>query len=162
MKDYRPEVVAWRWCKPIVNDHGETVGGAWKLGGAPGFLPWWPNEPLVRLSDYERLQAMHVKLLNHLQSLIDQTTPLEPEPDNPMWSRRIRLDEVMVERDELRVKCGKLAETLLKARSAVATLAGIRGAGVYEGDEVRERTLYALLGEIDDHRKEGDPCTTNA
>lgn len=54
----KPEVVAWRWRKPVVNDQGETVGAtAWKLGDAPEFLPWWTNEPLIRLSDYEALQA---------------------------------------------------------------------------------------------------------
>lgn len=119
MKDYRPEVVAWRWCKPIVNDHGETVGGVWGLGEAPGFLPWWANDPLIRLSDYEKLKTMHDRLLKHLQHLIDQTTPLEPEPGNPMWSRRIKLDEVMAERDKLRVECEKLAESLTWLRGTI-------------------------------------------
>lgn len=59
----KPEVVAWRWRKPIVNNHGETVGAtAWELGNAPAFLPWWTNEPLVRQSDYEALQAERDKL----------------------------------------------------------------------------------------------------
>lgn len=58
MTTNKPEVVAWRWRKPIVNDQGETVGAtAWELGDAPEFLPWWTNEPLIRLSDYETLQA---------------------------------------------------------------------------------------------------------
>ena len=48
------------------------------------------------------------KLLKHLQNMIDQTTPLEPEPGNPMWSRRIQLDEVIAERDSLRAECEKL------------------------------------------------------
>ncbi len=58
-----PEVVAWRWRKPVVNDQGETVGAtAWELSDAPEFLPWWTNDPLVRLSDYEALQAECEKL----------------------------------------------------------------------------------------------------
>ena len=58
MTTNKPEVVAWRWRKPVVNDQGETVGEtAWKLSDAPEFLPWWTNDPLVRLSDYEALQA---------------------------------------------------------------------------------------------------------
>src|SRR5690554_3214788 len=55
----KPEVVAWRWRKPVVNDQGETVGAtAWELNDTPGFLPWWTNDPLIRLSDYEVLQAV--------------------------------------------------------------------------------------------------------
>lgn len=58
MTTNKPEVVAWRWRKPVVNDHGETVGfTAWELSDTPGFLPWWTNDPLIRLSDYEALQA---------------------------------------------------------------------------------------------------------
>ena len=147
-----PEVVAWRWFKPIVNDHGETVGGAWKLGGAPGFLPWWPNDPLIRLSDYERLQAVHNRLLKHLQHLIDQTTPLEPEPGNPMWSRRIQLDEVIAERDKLRVECEELAEAL-EAMLAV---------NVVEADVSYGTACAKAEQALDDHRKGGDQCTTNA
>lgn len=105
----KPEVVAWRWRKPVVNDQGETVGAtAWRLGDAPEFLPWWTNEPLIRLSDYERLEAECDLLRKHLQNLIDQTAPLEPVPSNPMWSRRIQLDEVIAERDQLRAECEKL------------------------------------------------------
>ena len=104
-----PEVVAWRWRKPVVNDQGETVGVTnWVLSETPEFLPWWTNEPLIRLSDYEALQAAYEKLLKHLQSLIDQTTPLVPEPGNPMWSRRVQLDEVIAERDSLQAECEKL------------------------------------------------------
>ena len=66
-----PEVVAWRWRKPIVNDRGETVGTtAWKLGEAPSFLPWWANEPLIRLSDYESLQAECEKLAESLELMV--------------------------------------------------------------------------------------------
>lgn len=94
-----------------------------------------PRGDYVEWEDYEALQADYERLRKHLQNLIDQTTPLEPEPGNPMWSRRIQLDEVMAERDKLRVECGKLAESLElfvpnptptgedfdKARAALAT-----------------------------------------
>lgn len=63
---------------------------------------------MVCLTDYEALQVEYEKLLKHLQNLIDQTTPLEPEPGNPMWSRRIQLDEVIAERDSLRAECDAL------------------------------------------------------
>lgn len=63
MTTNKPEVVAWRWRKPVVNDQGETVGAtAWELGDAPEFLPWWTNDPLIRLKDYETLQAECEKL----------------------------------------------------------------------------------------------------
>lgn len=53
-----PEPVAWRMRKPVVNDKGETVGAtAWELSDAPCFLPWWTNDPLIRLSDYAALQV---------------------------------------------------------------------------------------------------------
>ena len=68
-----PEVVAWRWRKPVVNDQGETVGAtAWELSDAPDFLPWWTNDPLIRLSDYERLQADHERLQVECEKLRKQ------------------------------------------------------------------------------------------
>lgn len=77
-----PEVVAWRWRKPIVDDQGETVGEtAWKLSDAPDFLPWWTNDPLIRLSDYERLQAECEKLRKH----IAQTDAKDAAPAQEGW-----------------------------------------------------------------------------
>lgn len=70
MTTNKPEVVAWRWRKPVVNDQGETVEvTAWELGDAPEFLPWWTNEPLIRLSDYEALQAENALLLSAIRRL---------------------------------------------------------------------------------------------
>lgn len=69
-------------------------------------------ENAVLLADYEALQAECENLRKHLQNLIDQTTPLEPVPGNPMWSRRIQLDEVIAERDQLRDECDALVGTL--------------------------------------------------
>lgn len=34
------------------------------------------------------------RLKTHVQSMIDQTTPLVPVPGDPMWSRRITIDEL--------------------------------------------------------------------
>lgn len=79
MTTNKPEVVAWRWRKPVVNDQGETVGGVWKLGGAPAFLSWWTNEPLVRLSDYESLQAECEKLIAALKSCAKAGSAAEVE-----------------------------------------------------------------------------------
>lgn len=83
---------------------------------APCILTDCPAEfndvAMVRLSDYEALQAECENLRKHLQNLIDQTTPLEPVPGNPMWSRRIQLDEVIAERDSLRAECDALVEAL--------------------------------------------------
>lgn len=70
MKTNKPEVVAWRWRKPVVNDQGETVGFTdWKLNETPEFLPWWTNEPLIRLSDYEALRAEHRILESELATV---------------------------------------------------------------------------------------------
>ena len=58
MTTNKPEVLAWRWRKPIVNGQGETVGDSdWEYAATPDFLSWWTNDPLIRLSDYEALQA---------------------------------------------------------------------------------------------------------
>ena len=65
-------------------------------------------EKLISLSDYEALQADYERLRKHLQNMIDQTTPLVPDPDHPGWSRRIQLDEVIAERDSLRAECDQL------------------------------------------------------
>ena len=38
MTTNKPEVLAWRWRKPIVNGQGETVGAsAWEYAATPGF-----------------------------------------------------------------------------------------------------------------------------
>lgn len=151
MTTNKPEVVAWRWRKPVVNDRGETVGGVWKLGGSPAFLSWWTSEPLVRLSDYEALQAENDRLREHLQSLIDQTTPLEPEPDNPMWSRRIQLDKVIAERDSLRAECDQLRKDAERYRWLRDPCSGAERVVTYgRGDYGRGLMSYTMLdGAID-------------
>lgn len=72
----------------------------------------------------EALQADYERLRKHLQNLIDQTTPLEPEPGNPMWSRRIQLDEVIAERDKLRDECEELVEALSALRGCIMETRG--------------------------------------
>lgn len=130
----RPEVVAWytptaRDTLPVValNDRSQR------------------GEPLIRLSDYEALQANYGRLLKHLQNLIDQTTPLEPEPGNPMWSRRIQLDEVIAERDSLRAECEKL-------RTCLAETAGVAVTMLYEShrqDTIKEFGVTELTTMVD-------------
>lgn len=46
--------------------------------------------------------AENQRLLESLQSMIDQTTPLVPIPGDPMWSRRVKIDELMAENESLR------------------------------------------------------------
>ena len=75
-----------------------------------------PRGDYVEWEDYEALQAAYERLRKHLQNLIDQTTPLVPEPGNPMWSRRIQLDEVIAERDSLRAECEKLRNLLVEIK----------------------------------------------
>ena len=86
MTTNKPEVVAWRWRRPTVNDEGETVAlTGWVLSETPEFLPWWTNEPLIRLSDHEartermaealegalpRLHAAAPELLEALQNMV--------------------------------------------------------------------------------------------
>lgn len=68
----KPEVVAWRWRKPVVNNQGETVGtSTWELSDAPEFLPWWTNDPLIRLSDYEALAVEYDRLTRYYKNGID-------------------------------------------------------------------------------------------
>lgn len=40
-------------------------------------------------------------LSRQLDRLIDQTTPLQPDATNPRWAERIKLDDVIAERDSL-------------------------------------------------------------
>ena len=76
-------------------------------------------EKLISLSDYEALQADYERLRKHLQNMIDQTTPLVPDPDHPGWSRRIQLDEVIAERDQLRAECEKLRKDAERYRRLI-------------------------------------------
>ena len=64
-----------------MDDRGETVGAtAWKLGDAPDFLPWWMNDPLIRLSDYQRLQADHERLQAECEKLRTQLAKTSHDP----------------------------------------------------------------------------------
>ena len=93
-----PEVVAWRWRKPIVNDQGETIGDTvWELSDAPGFLPWWTNDSLIRLSDYERLQADHERLQAECEKLCKQASAPAPEGAVPQWDGVIKPSDFIVD-----------------------------------------------------------------
>ena len=150
MTTNKPEVVAWRWRMPVVNDRGETVGAtAWELSDAPGFLPWWTNDPLIRLSDYEALQADYERIRKYIQMMIDQTTPLVPDPDHPGWSRRIKLDEVIAERDSLQAECEKL-------RRAIRRLCNIYVVDDYYSGDIREEQLSRSVERAIDAAVQGD------
>lgn len=45
--------------------------------------------------------AENKRLLESLQSMIDQTTPLVAIPGDPMWSRRVKIDELKTENELL-------------------------------------------------------------
>lgn len=93
MKDGKPEVVAYMWehkgrhacvdrayAEQLMDD-GEQVA------------------PLIRLSDHEAVVA---DLHKSIQRMIDQTTPLVPDPNDPKWSRRIQIDDLMAQVAELK------------------------------------------------------------
>lgn len=106
---------------------------------AAEFMAWWEEHGQLCKSgggEYERTFAFEAWRYLYPQLMSLRTALAEQQPD-----------------------VTQLAEALLKARSAVATLAGIRGDGVHEGDEEHARELYALLAEIDDlatYRKGGE------
>ena len=59
-----------------------------------------------RVLDAETISTLEQELKQSrdaYQHIIDQTTPLEPVPGDPRWSKRIELDEVIAERDALRL-----------------------------------------------------------
>ena len=103
MTTNKPETVAWRWCQPIVNDHGETVGGVWKLGASPNFLPWWTNDPLVRLGDFEAMKAAYEEEL----FCVRQTR------DSHFGELMRALEQV----DALQVECEKLRAALSESQA---------------------------------------------
>lgn len=112
------------------------------------------SEEVIRLSDYEALAAECEKLRMQLQHMIDQTTPLEPVPGDPKWSRRIQLDAVIEERDSLRVKREKLVEALNAARDKLETVES-RG----HGERWTAREMWpSLFAQIDAALQEGPPC----
>ena len=108
---------------------------------APCILTDGPAEfndvALVRLSDYKALQAECEKLRMQLQSMVDQTTPLETVPGDPKWSRRIQLDDVIAERDRLRAVCEKLRTAMIEAKSYIDHY-------MYGGSAYREPAAKAI------------------
>ena len=63
-----------------------------------------PKNILSLLDENDQLQAELRQSRDAYQRLIDQTTPLVPDPKDPRWSKRIQLDEVISERDQLRAQ----------------------------------------------------------
>lgn len=107
----KPEVVAWRWRKPVVNDQGEAVGEtAWVLSDAPEFLSWWTNEPLIRLSDYERLQAECEKLRAEYE---EETFCLRQDRDTHFGELMRALEQV----EKLQAESLEMAQVLAECRS---------------------------------------------
>ena len=78
-------------------------------------------------SELSKVEAELSRCRKLLQHMIDQTTPLEPVPGDPMWSRRIQLDQVIAERDAalaeleaLRYQVGTLTEWYSNALDVIA------------------------------------------
>lgn len=82
----------------------------------------------------ETLEAERDRWKEACQHMIDQTTPLEPVPGDPMWSRRIQLDEVIAERDQLRAEVATFEEGM---RSMAFQLS----AGGYNAPELSAKQL---------------------
>lgn len=98
MKDGKPEQVGW------CDSNGEILS----LSGKKRWLGFNESlrdtadrfsEPLIRLSDHEAVVA---DLHKSIQRMIDQTTPLVPDPNDPKWSRRIQIDDLMAQVAELK------------------------------------------------------------
>jgi archaellum component FlaC len=53
-------------------------------------------------AEVDRLKAENKRLNGTIQHMIDQTIPLVPDENNPMWSRRITIDELQAEVEALR------------------------------------------------------------
>lgn len=80
---------------------------------------WDDDVEVVRASDYDRVAAELRQSQDAYQRLIDQTTPLAPDPKDPRWSKRIQLDEVIAERDQLRAENERLRALLLEASEEI-------------------------------------------
>lgn len=63
-----------------------------------------PSAVLSLLDENDQLKAESAQRIRSLQHMIDQTIPLVPVPGDPMWSRRITIDELLSERDQLRAE----------------------------------------------------------
>lgn len=75
-----------------------TVTG-WALGCWIGYMVGFTRGKIMKAGNII-LSEENETLRGHLQSMIDQTTPLVPVPGDPMWSRRITIDELRKALDE--------------------------------------------------------------
>lgn len=67
--------------------------------GCKRFIAIDPATLISLLDSEEKAGSELVRCRKNLQGMIDQTTPLEPIPGDPMWSRRIQIDDVIAQRD---------------------------------------------------------------
>lgn len=107
----------------------------------------------AKMGDEARAELRHAR--EQLQSMIDQTTPLEPVPGDPKWSRRIQLDEVIAERDQLRAEVEReqaYREILQAANAGLAEKAERLGAEV----EALQRDRKACWEEFKALRRSSD------
>lgn len=127
---------------------------------------------LAEIDDYKRSAEVKAKLgdearaeLRHdreqLQSLIDQTTPLEPVPGDPKWSRRIQLDEVIAERDQLRAVIGNPETVFLNMKRGTIAKPSLRCmidlyGEVVNGDEAQLLEIAKLRAEVEALRKDAE------
>ena len=110
MKSNKPEVLAWRWQKPIVNDKGETIGVTdWVLGETPEFLPWWTNDPLVSLSDYKALQSECDALLARVREL-EKTMAAIREASGCRWMNGISDHKLLSDIEKMTERVTQTAE----------------------------------------------------
>lgn len=89
MKDGKPEVVAFLHQPDFYEPHVSLKR----------YSSCQCVHPLIRLSDHEAVVA---DLHKSIQRMIDQTTPLVPDPNDPKWSRRIQIDDLMAQVAELK------------------------------------------------------------
>ena len=109
-------------------------------------------EPIISLSVYEALSAECKKLHEQLQNTIDQSTPLEPIPDDPKWSRGIQLDAVVKERDSLQAEC----ETLLSKTEVTIGVGDGNGNLFVHGDYDSIKQVQALIFENEVLRRDAE------
>lgn len=150
MATNKPEVVAWRWRKPVVNGQGEAVGAtAWKLSDTPGFLPWWTNEPLIRLSDYERLQSECEKLRAEYE---EETFCLRQDRDTHFGELMRALEQVEKLQAESLEMVQVLADSRANDRQAMYYLNQVRE--IVGGDDFSDMVekVKELKSELDAHR----------
>lgn len=101
-------------------------------------------------SELAALQSTNKRLNETIQRMVDQTIPLVPDESNPMWSRRITIDELQVELAALREELAALDND--NTRLTKETDAALDRA---DAAEQRNAELVELLRDVKRH----DPDT---